>query len=162
FSISPTFTKGPHTVMPFPAVKCPNFAPGVGDVRDFIVFVNEANNARPNHKEVRTMLYMLDVTAFNNPMTVDTFRVPDVGYVERGGRFGPHQFAETMNGSLYSPKDNGNLLYLAYFSAGLRVLDISDPYNMKEVGYYLPQTTEKTVTRPGSLSAPIGQVIQTN
>ena len=162
FSIAPTFSKGPHTVMPFSGVKCPNFAPGVGDVRDFIVFVNEANNARPNHKEVRTMLYMLDVTARNNPMTVNTFRVPDAGHVGRGGRFGPHQFAETMNGSLYSPKDNGNLLYLAYFSAGLRVLDISDPYDMKEVGYYLPATTSNTVTRPGSLSAPIAPVIQTN
>ena len=163
FCISPTFNRGPHTVLPLPGVKCPNFAPGVGDVRDFIVFVNEAHNANPDHKEVRTMLYMLDVTARSNPMTVDTFRVPDAGYVERGGRFGPHQFAETMNGSLYSPKDNGNLLHLAYFSAGLRILDISDPYDMKEVGHYLPATTSNTVTRSGGLTAPLPQqVIQTN
>ena len=96
-------------------------------------------------------------------MTVDTFRVPDAGYVPQGGRFGPHQFAETQDGALYSPRDNGNLLHVAYFSAGLRVLDISDPYNMREVGHYVPDTTPNTVTRPGSLTEPIEQqVIQTN
>jgi hypothetical protein len=108
-------------------------------------------------------VYMLDVTARENPMTVDTFRVPDGDYAARGGRFGPHQFAETQNGALYSPRTNRNLLHCAWFSAGLRILDISDPFDMKEVGHFVPDVTEKTVTRPGSLSAPIEQkVIQTN
>ena len=118
FRIAPTFNRGPHTALPLNQVTCPNFTPGVGDVRDFVVFCNEANNGRPDHTEVRTMVYMLDVTAPDNPMTVDTFRVPDDGYVEQGGRFGPHQFAETKDGRLYVPKDNGNILHVAYFSAG--------------------------------------------
>jgi hypothetical protein len=163
FCISPTFNRGPHTALPLNHVKCPNFTAGAGDVRDFVVFVNEANNGRPDHTEVRTMLYMLDVTARGNPMTVDTFRVPDDGYIDKGGRFGPHQFAETRDGRLYDPRDNGNLLHLAYFSAGLRIVDISDPYDMREVGHYVPDVTDRTVTRPGSLSDPIEQrVIQTN
>jgi len=163
FCISPTFNRGPHTALPLNRVRCPNFTPGAGDVRDFIVFVNEANNGRPDHTEIRTMLYMLDVTARDNPMTVDTFRVPDGEYVARGGRFGPHQFAETRDGTLYSPQNAGNLLFVAYFSAGLRVLDISDPFDMKEVGHFVPSITANTVTRPGSLSEPIEQqVIQTN
>jgi hypothetical protein len=163
FCIAPTFNRGPHTALPLAQVRCPNFTPGVGDVRDLVVFVNEANNGRPGHTEIRTMLYMLDVTAPDNPMTVDTFRVPDAGYVERGGRFGPHQFAETQDGALYVPSENGNLLHVAYFSAGMRVLDISDPFDMREVGHYVPATTDRTVTRPGSLSEPIEQkVIQTN
>ena len=94
------------------------------------------------------MLYTLDVTAWDHPMTVATFRVPDGDYVTRGLRFGPHQFAETIDAELYSPKDNGNLLYLAYFSAGLRVLDVSDPFHPTEVGHYVPATTERTLARP--------------
>ena len=98
---------------------------------------------------------MLDVTAWNNPITVDTFKVPDGDFCQRGGRFGPHQFAETKDGKLYSLKDNNSLLYLAYFSAGLRVIDLSVPYDMKEVGYYIPKTTATTAPR-------LKLVIQTN
>ena len=103
------------------------------------------------------MLFMLDVTAWDNPIFVDTFRVPEAqgNFRERGGRFGTHQFAETKDGKIYSFKDNNNLLYLAYFNAGLRVVDLSDPYNMKEVGYYVPETTAMTKER-GKV------VIQTN
>ncbi len=40
-------------------------------------------------------------------------------------------------------------------SKSLRLLDLSDPYNMKEVGYYIHKTTAKTKER-GKV------VIQTN
>jgi hypothetical protein len=148
FSIEPTFNKGPHTALPFFGVTCPNFTAGMGDVRDFIVFVNEANNWRPNKKETRTMIFVLDVTAWDHPMTVETFRVPDREYIERGGRFGPHQFAETRDGRLYDLAANDNLLFVAYFSGGLRVLDLSDPFVIREVGFYVPETTERTLIRP--------------
>lgn len=154
FTIEPQF-KGPHTSMPIFGMKCPNFTPGYGDVRDFIVFVNEASDAEYKGLESRKMMFMLDVTAWENPMLVDTFRVPDGDFLERGGRFGPHQFNETRDNKLYRPQDNRNLLYVAYFSGGLRVLDISDPYDMKEVGHYVPQTTATTIPR-------LKTVIQTN
>ena len=168
FTIEPTFNKGPHTVLPYFGVTCPNFSPGIGDVRDFLLFVNEANNWRPGKREIRTMVYVLDVTAWEHPMTVETFRVPDAGYVGRGGRFGPHQFAETRDGRLYAPADNDQLLFLAYFNAGLRIVDVSDPFDLREVGYYVPPITERTLVRPSRFEdAPELQelhqtVIQTN
>jgi hypothetical protein len=152
--IEPPF-KGPHTSMPIYGMKCPNFSAGYGDVRDFIVHVNEASDAEYKSHEVRKAVFMLDVTAWDNPIHVDTFRVPDGDFLERGGRFGPHQYAETRNNKLYSVQENRNLLYVAYFSAGLRVLDLTDPYEMKEVGYYVPATTATTIPR-------LKTVVQTN
>ena len=154
--IQPPFI-GPHTSMPFLRVQTPDFTQGYGDIRDFIVVCNEAGDAGWKCEQVRTMLFMLDVTAWNNPLIIDTFRVPDVkgNFSERGGRFGLHQFAETQDGELYSLKDNNNLLYVAYFNAGLRVIDLSNPFNMTEVGYYIPETTNTTKVRGKT-------VIQTN
>jgi hypothetical protein len=80
-------------------------------------------------------------------MMADIFRVPDGDFHTKGGRFGPHQFNETQNNTLNRPQDNRNLLYVAYFAGGLRVLDISEPNAMKEVGYYLPKTTATTIPR---------------
>jgi hypothetical protein len=32
-----------------------------------------------------------------------------------------------------------NLVYAAWFSAGLRIIDISNPYQPKEIAYYVPE-----------------------
>jgi len=45
------------------------------------------------------------------------------------------------------------MIFVTYFNAGVRAVDIRDPYRPKEVGYYIPAITEKTdkrcVTQPG-------------
>ncbi len=128
---SPPFS-GIHTTVPFRGMKVPNFTKGKGDVRNFLAISEEAMAF--NCQELRRQLYIVDATEETNPIPVATFKVPDGDFCERGGRFGPHQFAETQDGEIIG----GTLLYVAYFNAGLRVVDISEPFRPREVGYYIP------------------------
>jgi len=91
---------------------------------------------------VRTKVYMFDITYESHPFPVDTWQVPTGNFCEKGGRFGPHQHAETRNGRINRFEDK--LAWVAYFNAGARVIDISDPYNMREVGYYIPEENQNS------------------
>ena len=46
-------------------------------------------------------------------------------------RFGTHQLREKV--------DTDNLVYVTWFAGGLRILDINDPANPKERGYFIPK-----------------------
>ena len=63
-------------------------------------------------------------------------------FCDRGGRFGAHSSHENNTPIYY-----GRVLFVTYFNAGLRALDIRDPNSPKEIGYYIPATTEKTDKR---------------
>jgi hypothetical protein len=39
------------------------------------------------------------------------------------------------------------LAFIAFFNAGVRALDIRDPYHPKEVGYFIPAITQATDKR---------------
>lgn len=52
------------------------------------------------------------------------------------GRFGPHNI-NLLQHSRFVEKQ-GNILYLTYFTAGLRIYDIADPRAPKEIGYFIP------------------------
>jgi hypothetical protein len=147
---SPPFS-GIHTTVPFNGLKVPDFTPGFGDIRNFLVLSEEAFDGGYTCQGLRKQLYIVDSTEETNPIPVATFKVPDGDFCERGGWFGPHQFAETKDGEIIG----GSLVFVAYFSAGLRVVDISDPFHPKEAGYFIPDTTEKTKPR-------LKKVVQTN
>jgi hypothetical protein len=147
---SPPFS-GIHTTVPFNGMKVPGFTQGFGDIRNFLVLSEEAFDSGYACQGLRKQLYVVDATEETNPIPVATFKVPDGDFCERGGWFGPHQFAETKDGEIIG----GSLVFVAYFSGGLRVVDISDPFHPKEGGYFIPDTTEKTKPR-------LKKVIQTN
>jgi hypothetical protein len=110
--------------------------------RDFVVAVGEttANECLENRQMVR----MLDVTTETKPFGVASWTVPESSgnFCGRGGRFGTHSSNEN-----FTPIYYGRVLFIAHFNAGVRALDIRDPLQPKEIGYYVPAITEKTDKR---------------
>ena len=122
-------------------------AKGSGGVRTVLVLSEESFST--DCRETRRQLYIVDATEETNPTPVTTFKVPDGDFCSRGGRFGPHQFAETRDGRLIG----GTLLYIAYFNAGLRVVDVSDPFRPREVGFFIPSPSGEANCRRGAKSS---------
>ncbi len=127
--------------------------------RDILAVVNESTSNEC--REGRQMVYFMDITDDTRPMGISNFRVPEqpAGFCSRGGRFGAHSSNENM-----PPMYDKRMIFIAYFNAGVRAVDIRDPYSPKEVGYYIPAITQETDERctknPSGPSCK--RVIQTN
>jgi hypothetical protein len=110
--------------------------------RDFIAVVGEttANECFEN----RQMLRMVDITVESHPVAISTWTVPEASgnFCARGGRFGAHSSNENM-----PPMYANRVLFIAFFNAGVRAIDLRDPFSPKEIGYFIPAVTSKTDKR---------------
>ena len=88
---------------------------------------------------------MLDITTETKPFPVSVWEVPVGNFCEKGGRFGPHQSAETVNGKINRFEDK--IAWLAYFNAGIRVVDLSNPYRIEELGILHSEDQSRTRIR---------------
>ncbi len=135
---------GAHTTLPVIGVDVPEFAKdGRGKRRDFVFVVNEAFRNECT-EEVRNLAYILDVTDEQHPFPVANYQVAeDTGnFCSRGGRFGAHASNEYQH-----PAYDKRVLFFSWFNAGVRAVDIRDPYRPREIGYYIPAVTDKTTQR---------------
>jgi hypothetical protein len=156
---------GAHTTFPILGVRMPAGDLGrfdAGATRDFVAVVNESLRDTTCSGEAHQMVYFVDITTESRPQIVSNFHVPAVpgDFCNRGGRFGAHSSSESMTPLYY-----GKVLFVAYFNAGVRAIDVRSPYSPKEIGHYIPQTTADTATRP--VGCPLGSpgcaiAIQTN
>ena len=90
------------------------------------------------------MVRLFDITTEKKMVGVSTWTVPeDSGnFCTAGGRFGTHSSNENFTPIYYR-----RVLFIAHFNAGVRALDIRDPFNPKEIGFYIPAVTSKTDKR---------------
>jgi hypothetical protein len=112
-------SRATHTALPVPG-------------RDILVVTDEqiTRDCQGPTMKVR----VVDIANEQQPRVVSEFPTPEGDFCARGGRFGPHNVHEMRPGSLIDP----NTIYVTYFNAGLRVVDISDASKPREVAYYVP------------------------
>jgi hypothetical protein len=151
---------GAHTALPVMGMTVAEFAKDKdAGKRNIVVVVDEelANECQ----EPRQFVWMVDVTDETKPVVISTFNVPESSgsFCSRGGRFGSHSSNENQPPMYY-----GKYVFVAWFNAGVRAIDISDPYHPREAGFYIPATTDKTDKR--CIKTPSGEsckvAIQTN
>src|SRR5207253_5218274 len=122
----------------------PEFAKDAfGAIRDMVMIVDEQllNECQP---EARQMVWFADVTIEKRPMVVANYTIDEASghFCERGGRFG----ADSSNEST-APVFYKKLVFITFFNAGVRALDVRDPYRPKEVGCFIPAITANTDPR---------------
>jgi hypothetical protein len=64
------------------------------------------------------------------------------GFCGRGGRFVTHSSSES-----FAPVYYRRVLFFAHFNAGVRAVDVRDPFHPKEIAYYIPSITKNTEKR---------------
>jgi len=112
---------GAHTAFPMT---------GIGG-RDYVLIVNEALTYHCN--EARQKVWIADVTDEAKPSIVSTWEAPDAKAFCARGRFGAHSSNES-----FAPIYYRKLVFIAYFNAGVRVLDIREPKRPVEAAYFIP------------------------
>ena len=151
---------GAHTTFPMLDMPVAEFAEDKdGKTRDIVMIVDEA--ILNECGEARQMVWFADVTTEARPMMISSYTVPEASgqFCQRGGRFGSHSSNESMAPVYYK-----KMAFIAFFNAGVRALDVRDPYHPKEVGYFIPAITPATDKRciPVDGGARCKVAIQTN
>ena len=134
---------GAHTTVPLLQMPVAEFAKDKdGKKRDIVMIVDE--QIRNECQEPRQMVWFVDVTIESRPMVVSNFQVPEASghFCDRGGRFGAHSSNEST-----APVFHKKVAFITYFNAGVRAVDIRNPYRPKEIGYFIPSITEATDKR---------------
>jgi hypothetical protein len=134
---------GAHTTLPLLKMPIAEFAKDKGgSPRDMVMIVDE--EILNECQEPRQMVWFADVTIETRPMIVSNYTVPEASghFCERGGRFGAHSSNESAAPVFYE-----KLVFITFFNAGVRALDIRDPFNPREVGHFIPAITEQTDKR---------------
>lgn len=136
-------SRSTHTALPVPG-------------KDLLVVTDES--IRDNCDEITKHVRMVDISDETAPREISRFPIPQGDFCSRGGRFGPHNLHEHKPGTLVE----ADRVYLTYFNAGVRVYDISDPENVVEEGWCIPeappgraaiQMNDLTVTEDGLIWA---------
>ena len=103
--------------------------------RDILVASDEA--IRDKAGDWPKLVWILDMRREDNLVPVSTLPLPIEEHRNLGGRFGAHNLHENRPGPSFR---SSTLIFGTYFNGGVRVHDISDPLQPKEVAYFVPDS----------------------
>ncbi|HXQ50027.1 MAG TPA: hypothetical protein VN802_02945 [Stellaceae bacterium] len=107
--------------------------------RDLLVVSDEA--IRDKAGDWPKLVWILDMRREDNLVPVSTLPLPIEEFRNVGGRFGAHNLHENRPGPAFR---SSTLVFGTYFNGGVRVHDISDPLQPKEVAYYVPDPPNRS------------------
>ena len=150
---------GAHSVFPVPGIKIAEFAHDAASTRNFVVVTGEATAAEC--QAPRQMAWFVDVSSEARPMVVSSYTPAQESgdFCTRGGIFGTASSNQNMTAIYYQ-----RLMFFAAFNAGVRAVDIRDPYHPVEVAHYIPAITPRADQRCATVDGKqhCVKVIQTN
>jgi hypothetical protein len=105
----------------------------IGGKRIAVSTEEERHHRGADHGKPHAPFRTWDVTDPTRPKLLSTYEVPHSASPYDGNkvRFGAHQLRERV--------DKDGIVYVTWFAAGLRILDINDPTQPKERGYIIPK-----------------------
>ncbi|MBO55436.1 MAG: hypothetical protein CL886_07215 [Dehalococcoidia bacterium] len=123
FNFAPPFPGFTHTVLPL-------FS------RELMVVTQES--VYNNGEDYPKLIWMVDIRDEANPVIISTFPMPELEtYTSRPGRFGAHNVHENQPAT--TSMQDETLIYATFFNAGVRVFDTSNPFQPKEIAYFVPE-----------------------
>jgi len=133
---------GVNASFPLIQMHLPEFAKQKeGSLKDFVAVIGGGHADFYNCVDARQMMRIFDITTESKPVGVSTWTVPEASgnFCSRGGYFSTHASNEN-----FTPIYHNRVLFIAHHIAGVRAVDIRDPYHPKEIGYYIPAVTAMT------------------
>ena len=134
---------GSHTTYPLIGMDIPEFAKnGAQGKKNFLITVGESTDNEC--RAPRQIMRIFDISEESHPIGISTWTVPEASgnFCSRGGRFGTHSTNESMSPIYYK-----KIIFVAHFNAGVRAVDIRDPFHPTEAGYYIPAVNANTDKR---------------
>jgi len=107
-----------HTCLPLPG-------------RDLLVVTDEQQHDGPG--AVERAIHLVDIADPTDPTYLRKLPAPEGSFDQLPQRFGPHNLHENRAGSYRSNR----IVFATYFSAGVRVYDLADPHDPREIAHWV-------------------------
>ena len=122
FRTSPPFNGMTHTLMPLLE-------------RKLLIMTEECN--KDNGLDWPKLVWIVDGRDETNLVPISTLPMPSLeAFGKRGGRYGAHNIHENYPGPCSWRSEE--IIVGSFFNAGVRVFDISNQYQPREIAYYVP------------------------